>query len=298
MAKDLKITYETLFELLRIEKNREDLQKLDDSFFDDVLEYIKEKKMHFESKPVTQTLLFEKNEREQTRLELENTCKIIKDLYDRREKKILMTALNKAKTGITLVNSANMLHQEKQLFHVISQDLAEFRIGILNRLVCCQKPEMPTTLGNRDLSELPELDSVPEAGAEMTGGYGEEESADTHFRTNDQHSDGSSNNVGGSMSYPTDGSADTLGAYMSTEMKERMMTSAQTGEMSRQKEQKSTRDTSFLGTNQRIVRFLTSIDEIVGPDLQIYGPYETGDEITLPGDLARVLIEKNQAEGV
>ena len=41
---EVNITYETLFEILRREKNREELQKLDESFFNDVLNYVKEKK--------------------------------------------------------------------------------------------------------------------------------------------------------------------------------------------------------------------------------------------------------------
>jgi DNA replication initiation complex subunit (GINS family) len=40
---DVKITYETLFDLLRREKNRNELQQLDPSFYLDVVSYLKEK---------------------------------------------------------------------------------------------------------------------------------------------------------------------------------------------------------------------------------------------------------------
>ena len=44
--------------------------------------------------------------------------------------------------------------------------------------------------------------------------------------------------------------------------------------------------------------FHRPIGEIVGPDLKIYGPYDEGAVISLPVDLARVLVEKKQAEEV
>ena len=39
----IPITYETLFEFLRIEKSREELQKLDDGFYNHVIQYLKQK---------------------------------------------------------------------------------------------------------------------------------------------------------------------------------------------------------------------------------------------------------------
>ena len=42
-TEEVTITYETLFELFRREKERSELQKLDDSFFNNVLRYLKDK---------------------------------------------------------------------------------------------------------------------------------------------------------------------------------------------------------------------------------------------------------------
>jgi len=41
--KQVRITYETLYELLRREKSNDELQKLDESFFRDVIEYLAER---------------------------------------------------------------------------------------------------------------------------------------------------------------------------------------------------------------------------------------------------------------
>ena len=43
-TKEVNITYETLYELLKREKDMTDLQKLDSSFFNDFVDYLNEKK--------------------------------------------------------------------------------------------------------------------------------------------------------------------------------------------------------------------------------------------------------------
>lgn len=44
-----------------------------------------------------------------------------------------------------------------------------------------------------------------------------------------------------------------------------------------------------------VVRFLKSIDQVVGTDLRTYGPFEAEDVATLPFENARALIEKKVA---
>ena len=45
-AKEVNITYEVLFEILRREKDTADLQKLEPGFFNDFVEYLEDKKKH------------------------------------------------------------------------------------------------------------------------------------------------------------------------------------------------------------------------------------------------------------
>ena len=47
---DIRITLETLYDILRNEKKREDLQKLEDTFFIDVVNYLQEKNKLLDSK--------------------------------------------------------------------------------------------------------------------------------------------------------------------------------------------------------------------------------------------------------
>lgn len=246
--KDVVVTYETLYELLRLEKNREELQKLEPSFFDDVRSYLADKREDFESQQ-SQSVLFAADEKEKTRLELENIKKILKDLYDRREKKIMNIALSKARTGVTVINTANMLPSERALFDSMNSMLVDFRKKILFRLVCGEAP---------DTSSLPDFevqrsgqDAAVSSGASGAPVDEEENTGGMHFRTSEEP-----------------------------------------------KELKTSQNFGDSSADLKRVRFLSPIGEIVGPDLKIYGPFEEGAVMELPRDLARVLVEKKQAEEV
>ncbi len=242
--KDVVITYETLFELLRIEKNREDIQKLEDSFFDDVIGYIKNKR---ESAVPDdgQTSLFTPSDKDKTRLELDNIKKILKDIYDRRERKILNTALTKARTGATVVNTSNMLTSEKLLFDYMSSILCDFRNTILVKLACGEMPDVSSLSG-----KVPAFCMRQEVVCAEPSGINELKPA-----------------IDVQKSFETE-----------------------------PKDLKISPNFSDSGASIRKVRLLASVGEIVGPDLQIYGPFEEGSLVELPNELVRVLVEKNQAE--
>lgn len=246
--KDVVITYETLFEMLRLEKNREELQKLEPSFFNDVHSYLNDKRNMFESQQ-SQSMLFVADEKEMTRLELENLKKILKDLYDRREKKIVRIALNKARTGLSVVNTSNMLPSEKMMFNTINNTLHEFRKNILFKLAC---------------GDIPDIDSLPKQVLSKLNCTSESDLLSSDSVSQDED--------------------DTGGLHFKTPEEP--------------KELKTNQNLSNSTADLKKVRFLTPIGEIVGPDLKIYGPYDEGSAISLPDTLARVLVEKKQAEEI
>ena len=118
--KEVNINYETLFEMLRREKDKEELQKLNDSFFDVTLESFDDKKKAEE--------------------EFENIRKILKDLYERREKKIVNLALNISRTKSNLIDTSALLNEEKGLFDSLIQSLDIGREHILNKLLESKAP--------------------------------------------------------------------------------------------------------------------------------------------------------------
>ena len=107
---EVNITYETLFDLLRREKSRNELQELESDFYEDVKHYLNEKKQSMTNK--TSSLA----DKEKIKIQIKNAKKIIKELYELREKKILLLSINKVKTESSLINTANLLEKEKRLY--------------------------------------------------------------------------------------------------------------------------------------------------------------------------------------
>ena len=160
MAQEVIITYETLFELLQREKERNDLQRLEPNFFNDVIGYIKDKKRILEAKDST----FAKEEIKKTERQLENIYKILKELYERREKKIISIALDKSRTKSNLIDTTALLKEERVVFDALTSLLDSYRDVILYSVLNENMPFMQSNASEQSnararlsLAQLPEL---------------------------------------------------------------------------------------------------------------------------------------------
>ncbi|MEM0230746.1 MAG: hypothetical protein QXW00_00850 [Candidatus Woesearchaeota archaeon] len=122
----VNITAETLFEILRREKDREELQPLQKNFYEEVVRYLNEKKSS-----IQQGSIFSEQEKEVLQVQLQSIKQIIREIYNRREKKILDSALIMARTNSNIVETSNMLPEEKKLFEALAQELATSRREVL-----------------------------------------------------------------------------------------------------------------------------------------------------------------------
>ena len=80
---EIAISYDLLFDVLRYEKSREELQSLEKDFYINVVDYLKQKEsilINYNTPP---------SERELTRIQINNIRKILQEIYERREKKII-----------------------------------------------------------------------------------------------------------------------------------------------------------------------------------------------------------------
>ena len=111
---DVVITYETLYEILRREKFREELQKLNETFFQDIVNYIKDKKSILESQQ-NKVSIFTSVETSKTKRQIENTVKILNELYERRESKIVRMAMFSSRSEDNVEIGA-LLPEEKELY--------------------------------------------------------------------------------------------------------------------------------------------------------------------------------------
>jgi len=227
--KEVNITYETIFELLRREKSREDLQEMSPAFFDDVIVYLKEKSKRAEN---SQTNLFSEEESEKTRIQLLNIKKMLRELYDRREKKIMNMAINKARTKSNLINTSTLLKEEQELFLAVSKVLENFREGVIENVVNSKTP------CSVEVKEKQERSIEIEAGKDVE---------------------------------------DPVAAAAGPEQKASCLT-------------------LDIDMKCRTVRFLNPLPSFAGPDLRIYGPFDSEDIASLPEKVASLLVEKGRAE--
>ncbi|MFH1770219.1 MAG: hypothetical protein ABH828_01545 [archaeon] len=139
---EVKITYETLFDLLRREKAKEELQELDESFYMDVMIYLKGKQSLLDIKG-SESELFGASESEKVRTQIMNVKKIIKELYERREKKIIQLAINKSKTDSDLINTTSLLENEKKFFAEVLKVLNSNRSDVLKKLLHFENQKIP-----------------------------------------------------------------------------------------------------------------------------------------------------------
>jgi DNA replication initiation complex subunit (GINS family) len=130
VMEEIKVTLETLYDILRNEKKREDLQKLEETFFIDVIGYLREKNDLLESKQGSNEL-FAAGERDKLEYELRSIKRILKEIYEKREKKMIDIALNKSRTGSDIIDTSSMLKEEKEFYNRILDNLDSFRKGIL-----------------------------------------------------------------------------------------------------------------------------------------------------------------------
>ena len=134
------ITYETLFEVLRKEKNQEDLQKLDESFFEELKKYIDDKTSSlYEKVRLDEFVEGYENEQNAVKIQLQNIRKLVRDIFDRRERKIMDMAINKAKTGSNIIDTSALLPDEKKFFNAQIKLISEFRFDILENVLSSQK---------------------------------------------------------------------------------------------------------------------------------------------------------------
>lgn len=138
---DSLITYERLYELLRLEKMHAEVQPLDVLFFSQVVHYVSEKQAILASQEKKESI-FASAAVVKTRKQLEQVQKILRDLYERREHKVVQLALLSSRQGSALPGVAHLLKEERELYDYLVQIFDTFRKGVLENLLSCELPHV------------------------------------------------------------------------------------------------------------------------------------------------------------
>ncbi|MBL7056568.1 hypothetical protein ISS07_06660 [Candidatus Woesearchaeota archaeon] len=155
--KEINVTYETLFEILKRERDSTEVQKVDPNFFEQFISYINEKK----SVMLKEDALFSDEERKKTETQIENAKRIVKEIYERREKKLMSMALLRSRTKSNIIDTSTFLEHEKKLFDESVKVLDEFRIKVIENVL---RGDVPTNvvLENKTKPEEPVKEEVKE----------------------------------------------------------------------------------------------------------------------------------------
>lgn len=146
------ITYEKLYDILRKEKYAQELQKIDKDFFKSVVEYLKEKEAIAESQRGKESIF--SAEAESTTKQVGNIKKLIKELYEKREYKIIQLAMFASRIGDKEIPPA-LLAEERPLFLDVVNTLNIYRESIVQNIMEKRLPtpgEQPKSI-KRDFGE-------------------------------------------------------------------------------------------------------------------------------------------------
>lgn len=143
-AGKISITYEALFDLVVREKSKEELQILNSGFFNDLVSYLAEKRMGMS--------LLSDDEKEKASRQLHSIHRLVKELYERRERKILGLALSRSRAGADIIDTTALLAEEKAFFDGLVAQLDFYREAVLNSLLTARMPRANAQLGAETLA--------------------------------------------------------------------------------------------------------------------------------------------------
>lgn len=108
-------SYEDIYELLRAEKYSTDLQTLSLEDLRKIHDYLETKQKMLE-KQEKDSEFSDKEKYEKLKTELENAARALRELYEKRERKIINRAQFSSRTGFKLKDSTNMLECEEKVY--------------------------------------------------------------------------------------------------------------------------------------------------------------------------------------
>jgi len=267
----IKITLETLYDILRNEKKREDLQKLESTFFEDVVNYLKEKNNFMEAKK-NEKSLFASGERDKLDYEIRSIKRILKEIYEKREKKIIDITINRSRTGSEIIDTSSMLKEEKEFYTEILKILDHFRKGILQHLFIGEMPSIinPNLLFREEhktlLSDIqPPFTKFEELPPKST--INEINSLNAQANLDETDEDTEENQPNQSPEKKTEKETIPVAPSQPEPIKVKI----------------------------KIIRPMPSF---IWKDQKIYGPYTTGEEIEMFPEVAELMVRKNRAEKV
>ena len=150
-------SYDDIYEMLRTEKYSIDLQQISQEQMQKIREYLDSKKSLLQKQK--ESGLFDKTAREHLKLELENARRALRELYERREKKVINRAIFTARSDFKIKDTTNFLAFEEKSYLSLLDILKESHVKFFSnfRAAGVEKVAVP---------EQEQQASVPQAAPE------------------------------------------------------------------------------------------------------------------------------------
>ena len=137
---DETITFELIRRVQREEQRSPKLSKIPENFYKAVLDYIHQKRQ-----------IAEKEDRKGV-LEVKSIERLVEDVFDRRERKIVTAAVNTARTNI---QPENMIDEEKDFFDLVAGTIRQRRESNIRKMFTTERGEQAELIVFKD--EVPEF---------------------------------------------------------------------------------------------------------------------------------------------
>jgi DNA replication factor GINS len=122
------ITFELIRKIQREEERSPKLSRLPENFYQNVKNYLQQKRK-----------ILEKMEDRKVSIELKNIERLVEDIFNRRERKIVTQAINSARVGLAV---ENLTEEEKEFFERVMGIVKERREKILKELLEKEEKEI------------------------------------------------------------------------------------------------------------------------------------------------------------
>ena len=141
-----EICYKTLRKIQQIEKNSPILTELISNFYSELSKYLENMNNRLERETTSQKQILLKDE-------IENTKKIAINIYEQREKKILLAAITKARGGNP--DLKNMIDEEKDLYYPVLKQMLKSRKIFLKKETPNSKSSERETIESKEMPDNP-----------------------------------------------------------------------------------------------------------------------------------------------
>jgi len=270
------ITYDDIYELLRAEKNSADLEPLDAEYLSKVKDYLLAKRKLLESQKGG--MFSGLKERAKIMSEIENVRGALKDLFEKRERKVINRSLYTIRTDLKMKDTTHMLRNERELYDALLQILEQSKLAF-STLISENDGDSDSSGADAVFSSLKKDESLLDSVSTLKIAPKPAFNPTSELRTQLEPA-----------ITPTPIPAPSVTASPLSKTK---------GFGASQKPKVF--DTSearpeVTESNGIPLTFLKAVPELVDAELQRHGPFNEGDIASLPSELASILVAQGKAK--